>query len=56
MGEIDHDDQRNDINSGARFAKWMSWLFLMLSALSLIFTYYRAEIIYLGTLDDRYFK
>ena len=37
-------------------ARWMSWLFLVASITLLIFVYYRAEIIYQGTMGDRYFK
>ncbi len=38
------------------FARWMSWLFLAASVLLLIYTYYRAEITFEGTIGSRYFK
>lgn len=38
------------------FSTWVSWIFLALSILLLMFTYYRAGIIYQGTLNDHYFK
>ena len=38
------------------FAKWMSWLFLAVSMLLLIYTYYRSEITYQGANHVKYFK
>ena len=38
------------------FSKWMSWLFLLASVLLLIYTYYRSEITYNGTMVYTYFK
>ena len=39
-----------------KFAKGVIWLFLVLSVLLLIYTYYRAEIIYQGNVSEKYFK
>ena len=38
------------------FARWMSWLFLVASITLLIYTYYRAEIIFQGTMGVKFFK
>ena len=38
------------------FARWVSWLFLVASVLLLIYTYYRAEIVYRGINEIIYFK
>ena len=37
-------------------AKWISCFFLLVSILIFLYTYYRAEITFQGTLDSRYFK
>jgi hypothetical protein len=49
-------NKNNDGEKTYPFAQWMSWLFLVASLLLLIYTYYRSEITYNGTFDDRYFK
>ena len=49
----------NEQKDGERiytFYKWMSWLFLALSVLVLIYIYYRAEVFYQGNLGTMYFK
>ena len=38
------------------FARWMSWLFLVASITLLIYTYYRSEIIFQGTMGVKFFK
>jgi hypothetical protein len=38
------------------FARWATWFFLILSFLLLIYTFYRAELIYQGDQDEKYFK
>ena len=38
------------------FARWMSWLFLAVSILLLLYTYYRSEVIFQGTKGFIYFK
>jgi hypothetical protein len=49
-------NENGDEEKNYSFARWMSWLFLVASITLLIFVYYRAEIIFQGTMDDRYFK
>ena len=49
-------NENGDEEKNYPFARWMSWLFLVASITLLIFVYYRAEIIYQGTMGDRYFK
>ena len=44
------------IFSVAHFSKWMGRLFLMGSVLLLIYTYYRAEIIWHGASSEKYFQ
>ena len=46
----------NDEEKKYPFSKWMSWLFLVASVLLLIYTYYRSEITFNGTMDYAYFK
>ena len=48
--------RRGDEEKKYPFAKWMSWLFLAVSMLLLIYTYYRAEITYQGANHVKYFK
>jgi lysophospholipase L1-like esterase len=49
-------NKNNDREKTYSFAQWMSWLFLLASVLLLIYTYYRSEITYKGTMDYKYFK
>ena len=49
-------NKNNDSEKTYPFALWMSWLFLAVSILLLIYTYYRAEITFHGTQDAVYFK
>ena len=46
----------NDEDKKHPFARWMSWLFLAVSVLLLIYTYYRSEITFQGTMSVKYFK
>jgi len=39
-----------------KFAKGIAWFFLMLFMLLLVYTYYRAEIIFQGDLGAKYSK
>jgi len=48
--------RRGDEEKKYPFAKWMSWLFLAVSMLLLIYTYYRSEITYQGANHVKYFK
>jgi hypothetical protein len=58
MSWIKRDNHEGDHESRKHypFAKWMSWLFLMIFILLLIYTYYRAEITYHGSKNSTYFK
>ena len=38
------------------FAKWVSWLFLIISGLILMYTFYRAEVVFQGIRDAIYLK
>ena len=49
-------NENSDGEKNYPFARWISWLFLFLSILILIYTYYRAEISYQGTQSMIYFK
>ena len=49
-------NKNNDGEKTYPFAQWISWLFLVTSLLLLIYTYYRSEITYNGTLHYAYFK
>ena len=49
-------NENSDGEKNYPFARWMSWLFLAASILLLVYTYYRAEIIYQGNEGDIYFK
>ena len=54
-----HRKSRNKNSDGEKnypFAKWISWLFLVASMALLIFVYYRAEIIFQGTMGVKFFK
>ena len=48
-------NENKDTKRKNSFARWISWLFLVLSILLLIYTYYRAEIVFQGVRND-YFK
>jgi len=38
------------------FSRWVSWLFFLASLFLLLYIYYRAEIVYQGTMGAHYFK
>tara|TARA_B100000686_G_C16759550_1_gene957778 strand:- start:187 stop:1608 length:1422 start_codon:yes stop_codon:yes gene_type:complete len=49
-------EQGDKEKKGYPFSKWMSLFFLAVSLLMLIYTCYRAEITYQGTMGEKYFK
>jgi hypothetical protein len=49
-------NENSDGEKNYPFARWMSWLFLVVSILLLIYTYYRDEITLQGSNDAQYFK
>ena len=49
-------EQRLKEKKGHPFIRWASWLFLAVSILAFIFTYYRAEITYQGKWSPYYFR
>lgn len=53
---IDSQNGNRDSEKHYTFARWMSWLFLLVSILLLIYTYYRAEITFQGNQGAVYFK
>ena len=54
MSRINNEQQEGE--KSYPFARWMSWLFLVASITLLIYTYYRAEIIFQGTMGVKFFK
>ena len=54
MSRINNEQQEGE--KSYPFARWMSWLFLTASALLLVYTYYRSEIVFLGVRGYFYFK
>ena len=54
MSWINSKNQENE--EAYPFSRWISWFFLAISVLLMIYTYYRSEIFYQGNLSAMYFK